>query len=526
MRKLIVALVAIAMVAVASSDAGARVMHVYTCIGPDGKTAGLSIDAPEASGWQILDAPGVGIDSRDMCPIANGFQFHLLFGHLAVGAGVWTRWTAADGTNLVGVSVAYTASSDLAPNPYNHPARGAGTVQLRLATDQELISAVNSPLASYAGVGGAPPLVRTVRPSRFFSIGYVCVLDCALREDGGYLRVLEARFDVDDSTSPVGGVIGSAADAQVWSGALHLRLNASDQGTGVARTVLLVDSAAAIEFPLMAGSCRDVGSDPNVREYSVPQPCPRQVDDRALDVDTAALPQGRHEVQIAVEDAAGNRTTVFGPVMRTIAANGPIGPGSDLSLRGPANGEGASDQARLTAHWGRRKQRSRLVSRFGRKHVVYGRLVGSDGAPIANAALDVVSRTTAVNARELAKRNGPVTRADGRWSMTLPRAVSSRDVAFRYRSHAGDTVATAIASVRLRVRAGLWMTIRPRVARRGQAIRFSGRLLGGPLPPGGKQVVLVARGSKGPWLRFNVVRTDAAGRFRATYRFQQTGLVR
>ena len=64
------------------------------------------------------------------------------------------------------------------------------------------------------------------------------------------------------------------------------------------------------------------------------------------------------------------------------------------------------------------------------------------------------------------------------------------------------------------------------MARRGQLIRFIGRLLGGPLPRGGKQIVLVARASRGAWVRFNVVRSGRGGRFRATYRFQQPGVAR
>jgi hypothetical protein len=135
----------------------------------------------------------------------------------------------------------------------------------------------------------------------------------------------------------------------------------------------------------------------------------------------------------------------------------------------------------------------------------------------------MVSKTTAVNARELAKRAGPRTAADGTWRVVLPRSVSSRDVTFRYRSHVNDTVASASASVRLRVRAGLHLTIHPRRVRQGQAIHFDGRLLGGPLPRGGKQVVLMARASQGGWVRFNVVRTGAGGRFRALYRFRQAG---
>ncbi len=163
------------------------------------------------------------------------------------------------------------------------------------------------------------------------------------------------------------------------------------------------------------------------------------------------LPQGQHVVRVLLEDAAGNRTPIFGPVTRTITSSEAIGPGSDPALRGAANGDGASDLARLTAHWGQRGSRTLLVSRFGRRHVVRGRLRTTDGAPIANAAIDMVSKTTAVNARELAKRAGPKTGADGGWRVALPKGVSSRDVTFRYRSHVNDTIAAATASVRLRV---------------------------------------------------------------------------
>jgi hypothetical protein len=253
------------------------------------------------------------------------------------------------------------------------------------------------------------------------------------------------------------------------------------------------------------------------------QPCPTRIDGGTLDIDTTKLPQGDHSVRIVLEDVSGNRTPIFGPVARRIAANGAIGPGSDPALRGAANGDGASDSAKLTAHWGKRGSRTLLVSRFGRSHVVRGRLRTTDGAPIANAALDVISKTTAVNARELVKRSGPRTGADGAWFVVLPRGVSSRDVTFRYRSHANDTIASASASVRLRVRAGVRLVVHPLRARTGQAIRFDGRLLGGPLPRGGKQIVLMARASKGGWVRFNVVRTDGGGRFRTRYRFQQPG---
>ena len=100
---------------------------------------------------------------------------------------------------------------------------------------------------------------------------------------------------------------------------------------------------------------------PALNEFAAAQPCPLRIDDGSLDIDTAGLPQGQHSVRILLEDAAGNRTTIFGPLTRNITTSGAIGPGSDPALRGAANGDGAGDLAQLSAHWGRRGSRTLLV---------------------------------------------------------------------------------------------------------------------------------------------------------------------
>ena len=78
----------------------------------------------------------------------------------------------------------------------------------------------------------------------------------------------------------------------------------------------------------------------------------------------------------------------------------------------------------------------------------------------------------------------------------------------------------------MRVRAGVLLHVSPRVASVGRSIRFSGRLRAGPVPPGGKQLVLEARAAGGAWLEFKVVRTSARGRFHAGYRFRFPGPAR
>lgn len=502
------------------TDAMGKEFRVHTCNTPDGRPTGRTIaSVPLPSGWTYESSFGMSAIVRDGCPDGEGRASLLVRGGtVGAGSAATMRWSPASGTSLLAVTASLVAYADNTPN------RGQGTLRLTVGSNDQILAAANSPAELAYGVSTLPTLRASLPGASSFAIAVTCLDQCT--PTAADLQLLSASFDVDDPSAPVGGLVGSGADAQVWSGVVRLRLNAVDEGSGLYRAVVVVDGADALVVPLGDGTCRDIGSDPAVNEFAAARPCPLRIDDGALHVDSAALPQGRHEVRVALEDAAGNRTMIFGPVVRMIAANGAIGPGSDLSLRGAANGEGASDDARLTAHWGRRGARTRLVSRFGRSHVVRGRLRTADGTPVARAVLDVISRTTAVDARTLAKRNGPVTGADGRWSLVLPRNVSSRDVTFRYRSHVGDTIPTATASVRLRVRAGLRLAIHPRVARRGQTIRFAGRLLGGPLPRGGKQIVLVARARGGPWLRFNVVRTGTHGRFRATYRFQQPGAVR
>jgi hypothetical protein len=501
-----------------SADAQAREFRVYTCMTPDDRFLGPTIDYPERpSGWVWEYTPNAISSLSDQCPDHGMFVMQINRTTLLGGQAFWARWTAAPGTVLKGLAMRWTAEMT------HSSERGEGTVRLGVTTDRETLVALNSP--GYVPASGPEPNLRSVLfPARWFEIRFTCLDHCSAGQ--AIARVVKAWFDVDDPSPPIGGLVGSATDAQVWSGVVRFGLNAADIGGGLYRAVVEVDGVDALAVALGDGSCRDIGPSAAVNEFAAARPCPLRIDGGSLDVDSARLPQGRHVVRVLVEDAAGNRAVVFGPLTRTIAASGAIGPGSDPALRGAANGDGASDQARLTAHWGRRGSRTLLVSPFGRAHVVRGRLTAQDGAPISGAAIDVISKTTAVNARELVKRNGPRTRSDGSWYLVLPRKVSSRDLTFRYRSHVNDTVPTATAGVRLRVRAGLRLAIRPRVARRGQAIRFDGRLLGAPLPRGGKQIVLMARASRGAWVRFNVVRTDGRGRFHTRYRFQQPGSAR
>ena len=84
----------------------------------------------------------------------------------------------------------------------------------------------------------------------------------------------------------------------------------------------------------------------------------------------------------------------------------------------------------------------------------------------------------------------------------------------------------ATRTLTLSVHAGIALSISPRSASVGRSIFFRGRLLGGPIPRGGKAVVLEARSPGSPWIEFRVVRTDPRGRYHSAYRFKFPGPVR
>ena len=133
--------------------------------------------------------------------------------------------------------------------------------------------------------------------------------------------------------------------------------------------------------------------------------------------------------------------TVYAARKTIVAPGRTIGPGSSLAERGAANGDNAADAVRLAARWAR-TQRSTLIGPFGRTR----------GDPWAAHRRD--RRRNPQRPHRAAHRHrsscgqpidkgGARTRGDGRFTVILPRDVSSRTLVLRYRSHANDTVAAA-----------------------------------------------------------------------------------
>jgi hypothetical protein len=214
-----------------------------------------------------------------------------------------------------------------------------------------------------------------------------------------------------------------------------------------------------------------------------------------------------------VIDAAGNAATVLD---RDVTVANPLPSG------GP-NGTNASPQAALSVSWAATRS-EHLASRYGHAETIRGRLTGPDGIPIVAAQVNVLSRAEYAGAQTAATA-GVRTDSNGRFTLRLPSDTASRTLSFQYSARLGSPPVVT-KTLTLAVRAGVSLSIAPRTAHVGGSIHFSGRLRGGPIPKGGKLLVLEARSPGGPWLEFNVIRSDARGRFHARYRFKFAGPAR
>ena len=215
-------------------------------------------------------------------------------------------------------------------------------------------------------------------------------------------------------------------------------------------------------------------------------------------------------MQVAAEDAAGNRTVSGG--WAVLVANGAV-----------ANGVGASRAAGLKARFeagvgGRRAKEITLD--FGAPVRVNGRLVDASGRPIREARIDLMARPARTGGK-WRKEGELTTRADGTFRR-LVRPGPSRELRLQYRAFSLDPVPAASASVRVNVRAGVRLAVRPKRTTSRGTIRFRGQLRGRG-KRGGLQVTLYAIDRSGRRrVPVEVVRTDDRGRFRFRYRFART----
>jgi hypothetical protein len=525
-RRPLPAMLALAAVAaactIAAANAWAGEYHVYSCRTPAGESA-------PADGWSGAIAVGGKTDDIAYNTCAEGGALVAALGdqssHVANTDRASWSFEVPLGDRL--------AAATLSRAGYVHGSTGeTATYQLWLAgpgeTDifDECIFQLG---CDDLGEPGAPMSAtnRLAVPSENLGPHLYADVSCetslpqgecqsASGDPNGYAAVLylySANLILEQSAGPsASNVSGALATEPSVSGTTDVAFSATDPGSGVYEAVFTVDGQVVQTTVVNenGGRCRNVGETTDgLPAFLYLQPCPASV---SADVgfETTNVSNGSHHLVVSVIDAAGNATTVL---ERTITVDNPPPPGVP-------NGTNASAQATLDVGW-KGKTKARLATGYGRAETIAGRLTGPGGVPIVGARIAVLATPAYAGARAAAMAS-PTTNADGRFSVRLPAGLSSRSLRFEY-SNTMDAAPTVSKTLTLSVRAGVTLSIAPRVTSVGRSIYFSGRLRGGPVPSTGKLLVLEARSAGGAWLEFDVVRSDARGRYHASYRFKFPG---
>jgi hypothetical protein len=496
--------------------------HVYSCRTPNGGSAPVD-------GWSGSVAAGGAFDDYAVNTCGEGGALVAALGAATIHAAnvdraTWAFTAPADtriaaatvwraGDNPGGQAVNATYQFSLAGS---EPTSGFDECIFTQFCSGE--GDIATPLAAANRVGVPKPnLGSTIYATASCGGGTGRECPAGAGDASGYataVRVFAADLTLEDNELPhATSVSGELASATTVQGQSDLSFDATDGGSGVYEAVFSVDGSAVQRTVVNSngGRCKDVGqATDGLAAFLYVQPCAASV---SVDVpfDTTRVANGVHHVVVSVIDAAGNPAPVLD---RNITIANPPPPGS-------ANGTNASTQATLVAHWMQTRKATRTLA-FGRSETLTGRLLGPGGVPIGGAALDLRTTPayTGASPRQYAKLK---TDASGRFALRIRGGAPSQSLLLAYRAHVGDAVPVAAQKLALKVRASIALSVSPHTTSVGRSIHFHGLLRGSPIPRGGKQLVLEARSPGSPWIEFKVVRTDAHGRYRASYRFKFAG---
>lgn len=342
------------------------------------------------------------------------------------------------------------------------------------------------------GAAGLRPTVDLTLPpgNRSLTWETLCAGAPCTWFDQNILNVYGNRLYLNEHVAPTLAVTGGTLTAAgPKAGAMSFAFNAADTDSGVSSVSVSLDAT-------------QIGAVQYACPFADWSACPRDAANGLLQTDTTKIPDGPHELLVAVRDAANNvLTRSLGTV--TVANGGvPI-----------ANGANPSRLAKITAAFTTTRKRSRTLG-FTATPTVQGRLVNESGGAITGATVVVLGRLRQAGARD-AQIATATTGADGGFSLKLPSG-PSRTITFAYTAFSGDAKPATTATLKTTVRARVAASIRPRSVRAGNRITLSGRLT--LLPRRNVQVKIQARQGK-TWRTVDDVRTSSGGGFRWRYRF-------
>jgi len=445
------------------------------------------------------------------------------------GAGAGWMYSAPAGSTIAGGTVSYSLQTPQGEayiaTPNNSPSESDRLVLCRRSSCEGGVPSGSVPIGHIGGT--------KLYATAFCLAPAEGEIDCPATPNEGYpklnaeVSVYSAEIVLINDAKPIGSVPAGTLLGDPASGNASLSFTAEDQGgPGVYWVTVQIDGQKVWEGTpnLNEGKCVTHGTVEGARAFEYAQPCPQETEVRT-EVSTTSIPNGQHQLEIEVEDAAGNTAVVYDGTI-TIANNSAAALLSPAPVRGPANGTPASESATLTAQWkgGSGKSVEHLTSTYGRSHQITGKLTtAAGGTPIADALIEVTQKPASLGSTT-SSITGSHTNLQGNFIINLPPSSSSTSIQLVYRTHLGDATPAATQTLTLQVPASIQLTVSPHLTSVGHTIILSGKLAG-PIPPGGKKVLFEARVLGHPWIEFHNATVDAHGRFRATHRFTFPGPV-
>ena len=276
-----------------------------------------------------------------------------------------------------------------------------------------------------------------------------------------------AALGAPDTTPPAGAVGGVRSPA---SGTLALRVDASDEGSGLASVEASLDGGPPVYVRLGAGSCPEHPAPGS--EAPAGAECPESVSGVPISLDTRAVADGERLLRVTVTDGAGNTATLLDEeiVVRNAAPSGgglvatvTVGVGGEgpgAGNKGNGNGSGNGEGGVLGSSSGAGACLSpQLTMKLASKPLRYVK-VKKRRVPLLRARRNYVYRgklTCLLNGRRVSARIGTVlhvfyrigrhpAKRSGRGTMTVHKATrkgnltailgysytSSRTILFRY----------------------------------------------------------------------------------------------
>ncbi|HEX4109761.1 MAG TPA: hypothetical protein VHX88_16615 [Solirubrobacteraceae bacterium] len=389
------------------------VYTVYSCLG--------SGSVPNAAaGW--VDAAGGGATAANDCLSGGGLEANLTGPTpAAASAASWT-FTAPAGTSIVDVAAQRQTSGVVAGQDAEQ--HGAPTYNLYL--DNTALDSCDESNTSQCQANLTAPISRQGLAGQALSFQVQCGSStigppCQNAIGADFTQV---AIGLRDPTPPAVSAVHVSDNGQL-SGTLRLTYNATDVGSGVYRTIVKADGTIVGTTLISPGtSCTPANpSDGNAFEFTVPVPCPLSVNGVAVSVPVSGLPPGPHSLEIDVQDAAGNTTTVYGPV--------------PFPALNPAT-TGVSPAAVTSIEHGRLKvwfvanHRRRFAHLYGTRVVTRGVLTNPEGQGIVGAKITIYHIIDHGKVRLL--KTGLKTRAGGRITLILPLNLTTRNIEYEYQA--------------------------------------------------------------------------------------------